>query len=806
MIYQPVNVYPSNTTIDATVANNFSWEFNGDNLTKYKIEIFQLNESESIYSQEVSPSTTVYGGDIVTYSVPANTMKNGNEYIWKITEYESNPSMFVISGKIQSGSSGSSFTISTKMSTVKVGMSINIDGTYREIKTYDSETGAVTTTEAFSSTPSTGTVYSIYTPFTTTLNGFYFKARTTPVITINPIAAENLDDAGNLKYRRCTFTGSYTQEQNVSIKYHRWDIYEVGEDEVLASSGDVYNSNLTYFYDGFASTIDYKIVLTINTQDAQEYTKELIFHTLYNEPVIVQQPSAIFNPEHNSVTVDCRVIKVSEPVLSDDLDYEFTDGYLHINQGNITYDTISDVPIELEDFTVVTEFYLDEAVANIIINLLTKDETGQYYTQLAPRIDGETLLGSWFTNKIEKSETDITTNCLKSLKNAILWHLQDINTAYDNTEYIWNNTINWRLDDTQFYVYGLDSLNAAHKYKLAMSDEYVILQDWEGNQYRADVNTKPLVINKIRLYAGVYYNYFMVMNDTLSDSDLDKFFADDFVPSWEIFQSTVILAPFFDDSLLSSNIESLTTSVIEYLYIYRQRNDEHIMHYIGRIPLTQLYIEDLMVANDTLYTWHIVPVSDTELGVSVATNSVFVRFDEWTVQPLSLDPDAGNETSYTTDTTWKFGLNIETDALTQNILKTRFDGLAKYPKFTVEKRNYITGSVTAYLSTITVNHLVGTDDLQYYPPYYQMNTDIYYEPAEKLNEWNELVASDRECLVRDIKGHIWRAQIDSNSAIISIYNQVSPTTVTFTFTEVGDYNEISAYIKGEMVEPITSGE
>ena len=215
-----------------------------------------------------------------------------------------------------------------------------------------------------------------------------------------------------------------------------------------------------------------------------------------------------------------------------------------------------------------------------------------------------------------------------------------------------------------------------------------------------------------------------------------------------------------------------------------------------------------MVANDEIYTWYIVPVSGNEIGVSIATNTLYVRFDEWTINPMDYDYESGFENMYTTERTWKFGLNIVDDGLTQNILKTRFDGLSRYPKFTVEARNYITGTVSAYLSTITVNDIIGTPEIDNYPQdhVFRRNSDIYYEPASKLREWNELVASGREVLIRDLKGHMYIAQIDSNSAKIDIYNQTSPTTITFTFTEVADWNETSVYVKGVNIDSMASQE
>lgn len=796
MIYQPVNVYPNNSTIDASLSNTFSWVFNGDAIVKYKIDIYELNKTTTTYSNTVTPSNTIYGGDTITHDVPANSLKNGSEYIWKITQYESNPSMFVVSGVVVSASSTTSLVISTQMSTVLAGMSIVINGEYREISTYDSKTGNVTLTTGFSNTPAAGTSYSIYTPFTTTLNGFYIKARKTPVVTIDTLDSSLLDENGNLKYRSANFLGHYSQEQNVSIKYHNYVLTE--NNEVVDSTEDIYNSNLSYEFDGFLSNSTYTLTLNVFTQDNQTVNTSYTFNVLYNEPLLIETPTATFNPEHNSVLIDCQIIKVSEPTINGE--YEFVDGFLHIKDGNITYEEVSNRDLKLENFTILTEFYLDTSVAYKILSILTNDESQEYYTSYEMLMNGDVPLGSHIVEHMDLTNSQ-NYNPLYKWKNNILPCLQNTSVSDNNNEYLYFFDMIFDLTGSQYFLLNTDFIDSNKKFKLAMSSTKCILQDSNGNKYSVDVNTNSVVFNKVRLFAGVFYNYLMVLNKDLSDEELNKFFDNSFTPSWDSFDNILIFAP-FDDSLLSSNIQSLTTSSIKYIYIYRQKQGEHILHNIGKISLNQSYIEDLMVANDEIYTWYIVPVSDTELGVSIATNPVLVRFDEWTINPLVI---TGENNEFTTDATWKFGLNVTAEPYAQNILKTKFEGLSKYPKFTVEERNYISGGLSAYLSEIVLNTIIDDpviSELYDDASYYKRNSCIYYEPSDMLREWNDLVASGRPVLIRDLKGHIIRGQIDSNNASINIYNQVSPTTIQFTFTQTSSSDDISVIIKGAIIDGV----
>lgn len=794
MIYQPTSVQPSNVAIDAKIENTFSWVFNGDSLVKYRLDIYMLNQTETTYTNTVELSTTVYGGDTVSFSLPIDSLTNGNEYIWKLTQFESNPSMFVINGKIVEATSGTSFKISTRMSTVLAGMFININGISKEIKTYDSSTGDITLETGFDTTPTVGAMYSIYTAFTTTLNGFYIKTRKTPEISIKPLSPEELDVDGSLKYRYATFTGTYSQEQNISIKYHSWELVENITNTVIVQTKDTYNSNLTFYYDGFASDVNYTLTLNIVTQDNQSVNIGYAFSVKYNQPILYDTPAAVFNTTHNSVIIDTQVIKVSNPEVTGE--YEFTaDGYLHVINDYITYEQINGKDIELENFTLLTEFYLDYTGSKII-NLLNSKEIFQYYISLDALLNNNIPLGTAITHNIYQNDKT-TTQIIEKTKGNVEPCFQNYQTPKNNIEYLWYDDMILDLESDQYFL--IDDIGIV-KYKLCITNEQCILQRFDGTKVTITKITNPEVINKIRLYAGVYYNYLILIDGALSMDNIERFLAQDFVPSWESFKNILIYAPFIDN-LGSSNVASLESFKINSIDIYRQRKGDNILHKVGTTTLEQGYIEDFMVANGEIYTWYLIPVSDTELGISVASSPLYINFDEWTINPLL---PFYEDNFYTTLETWKFGLNLEQGTLEQNILKTKFDGLSKYPKYTVEQRNYISGSLTCYLGNITVNTIKDTEDIIYYPEnsIYKTSSELYYEPSNLLRKWNDLIANGNKVLIRDIKGHMYLAQIDSNNATITNYIQVSPTTISFTFTEIGDPLNLSVSTKGTNIEGV----
>lgn len=792
MIYQPVNVYPNNNVVDASINNNFSWLFNGDNLASYRVDVYKLNESTTSYTSTVTPSTTVYGGDTVTFTLPANTLQNAQDYIWKLTEFEANPTMFVINGKFVTVTSDTEFVISTQMTTVQKDMFLYYNNQYKKIIEYKTTDGTCKIESAFTTKPEAGKTYSVYSPFITTLNGFYFKTRNTPVVSIDDITSDSKDEAGNLNQRQYTFVGHYAQAQNVSIKYHNWSLYNANTNVLIEETDDIYNSNIKYTFDGFITGIQYKVVLHIETQDGVQVSVDKVFNVLYSSPEVIDSPLVTLNSEHNAAKLYYNIVKVSYPTINGE--YEFTDNNtLHIKSGDLTYDKVSGKNINVKDYTILAQFYVEAGKTGNVIGLSNNVKS---YNGVALNVlyENSDPIGRWYVRRMSNTSSveDIK---IRGVKNNVLPMLQPTNTVENDTEYLWFSSRNW--DFSQYYIVGDDTANSK-VVKVVITPTDIYYKDETGVViHKTNRNTNE-TYTKLVLSAQTYFDYATLLRRSMSQSEIDDYLNKDFSfePNFDTYADTVVNAKFDNNSLASSNLKTDTGQLLGYT-IYRRSTFEDRLHNIGFATLDNEYIEDFMIANNQEYTWSIVPVFEKRLGIAVDTNHLYVRFDEWCVNPMQLTE--GTTNTYSSNATWKFGLNLEAQDLTQNILKTKFEGLSRYPKFSVQKRNYISGGLTTYLTTMqenkVYNNKVIVNNFAEYSPY-RNNKYIYNEPASMFNNWNALIASGVEVLIRDLKGHMWRAQIDANSGKIDDYGQVYPTTITWTFTEVGTLDGVSVINQG----------
>lgn len=81
MIYQAVNLSPSNTAIDAAAINRFSWSSQGSVQTHFQVKIYNNSTSVLVHDSTKTSSVNEY------YDLSAAVLTNGVEYKWLVTTW-----------------------------------------------------------------------------------------------------------------------------------------------------------------------------------------------------------------------------------------------------------------------------------------------------------------------------------------------------------------------------------------------------------------------------------------------------------------------------------------------------------------------------------------------------------------------------------------------------------------------------------------------------------------------------------------------------------------------------------------------
>lgn len=308
MLYKPSYMQPYQTDIDATTSNIFSCNINADGgstVTKYNTYISDLN-GNVIYSTGIQTlSTPLFNDERLNMTIPTGTgMVNGTDYLWSVSIYGAIANISIMSSVVGSGSTTTSINLGI-YTLIHTGMYVKIGSELKLITNYNSTTG-IATTEAFSTAPSQGTGYTIYSTYVTS-DGIYFKARSQATLTINtipsPVTAKNY-----------TFAGTYTQSQYVGFKYFQWILYSIvgGNYIKIKESDKITSGNVEYVFDGLTADSTYGVQLILENQD-DTYLQTSIdtFTVSYTSPDLSSASAATVLCDKTAIQVSWTSIPVN---------------------------------------------------------------------------------------------------------------------------------------------------------------------------------------------------------------------------------------------------------------------------------------------------------------------------------------------------------------------------------------------------------------------------------------------------------------------------------------------------------------
>ena len=277
-------------------------------------------------------------------------------------------------------------------------------------------------------------------------------------------------------------------------------------------------------------------------------------------------------------------------------------------------------------------------------------------------------------------------------------------------------------------------------------------------------------IKKVTVYDKQTVDYFIVTTEVLSQSRINTLFTSTYDASWGDFDGDGLIVATYDDSLVSSYILGLTSELVGF-EIYRKQVGDSRLYKVCEVDSKTIGVIDYLIRNGVEYQWIIYPITTEEIGVSLESLAQKAEFETWTVTFINEISD----NVYAPEQVWKFKCNLTSGAFEQNIDKTQFNNYTQYPKFSVGATNYVTGSLTCLLGDVDTN-------------------GEYNEPIDMWLQWNELIASGRDCIIADTKGNLIKGQIISNQGT-QMQNIVDapPTSISFSFVETGDLKDAKIY-------------
>lgn len=314
-------------------------------------------------------------------------------------------------------------------------------------------------------------------------------------------------------------------------------------------------------------------------------------------------------------------------------------------------------------------------------------------------------------------------------------------------------------------------------------------------------------ITKIQLYPKQKADY-LVVNESiineeylLKSSNIDEetgkgqnIFAPSFNPDWS---TSFLTAPRiilqFENSVNSSMLPEISEEILGFNVFRREfrlgtNGTREVVSYnkVGFLGKDAVGIIDYLIKNNAYYQWVLIPVTESHLGKqSITTDDLEdarVNFETWSVIFLKDDVDSNGDVIHKAENIFIFRCNLQPGSLVQNIDKTQFENYTRYPKFSVGAKNYISGDLSCLLSDVGYRENE-TEDEEAFRNSQGVGYVYYEEPVYKWEKWNECIASGKDCIIKDDKGHIFYGQIISNSGTPLGNMKDPPTTISFSFVE-----------------------
>ena len=243
-------------------------------------------------------------------------------------------------------------------------------------------------------------------------NWYFFQSRSTPELSINYYVEAN-DNSGytgtfpalDYAHRSIKLNGTYSQEQNIGVKYYTWQIdkYEGNSVETVFKSEEIYNSDFECIFDSLDEHGTYVVTFTVVNHDGVVTSISGDLTTNFEKIIPFEtQCTAIVNNNSHVAEVTWMNGWTSEPEEGKGSSSDFgnhigigpSEQDVTVNDGEqLTYSTIVNVPINIarENLAMQAGFVInDDAKVN--------NEKKEFYDSTFLKILGDS--GSVEFNKL----------------------------------------------------------------------------------------------------------------------------------------------------------------------------------------------------------------------------------------------------------------------------------------------------------------------------------------------------------------------------------------------------------------------
>lgn len=274
--------------------------------------------------------------------------------------------------------------------------------------------------------------------------------------------------------------------------------------------------------------------------------------------------------------------------------------------------------------------------------------------------------------------------------------------------------------------------------------------------------------NKATLYGDAMIDYIWVHNKVDSQSEINQTLGYTYEPKWD---ANTFLLTLFNNTLNGGNVTSVGDKIL-YWQVYKRKRGEATLRFLARVPASQYALYDFNAVNNAEYQY--ILFAETAEYISAPLQQDGYTITSWWNWSLTkLTKSETDDKIYYADSknVWLFDTEVQSSALQQNLDKATIENFTQFPKISTGKKNYLTGSISAFLSN--------------------PHNARYEDTIEQYNTFIDFIADENPKLLKDRKGNGWIVDTTSNQMQYNDVTAEQITTVNFDFVQLDDLDDLN---------------
>lgn len=613
-------------------------------------------------------------------------------------------------------------------------------------------------------------------------------------------------DTTSITAPSASIAGSWEQTEGVGMDWVRW-VIELADPEtnlstgtVLIDTGKIHTQLMEFTYDGWISGTAYSISLSFQLQNGFSASTSTVITASWAQAEMRATATAMLTNGCANALVTYPMPTYAE-ITATPTAASVSDGVLNITSASETLEWNGGVMTGSPVIGgLVWSGIPNGTVTMSVTGAFTTAESGTLYRDNTLQIELDPTTGTitWTAIGDDEDETgdfsieeDISGKLVTVIAVGSEWH--EIVQSPSVVMLVAGATTRTRVAPTSGFSINGTPVTDIHAIQIN-SDTYDLQEfDDQSSNVAAYSFNSPLTggvsvwpdnadltlagLQECRYFGFLSTDYAETTMDTLMSGDGEQ---PEFTPDW------LYLSNWEDDgyTVLGSMPENTTqdTPQTNSIIVYRREDGAPVMEKIFAISGQENMdsrdigkIIDYAVVSGKNYTYSVYYAYEdgnggTSFSMMVSTGSVSPCYWDWILTAAERNEDG----TYRVTGSYRFGLNLETGAMSNNNAPTLMTNFTRYPTRQGVSANYRSGSLTAFIGTVDAEN------------------NIYVDTEAQAEAIFALGASTDTKFLRNRKGSNWMVDTAAATMVqVGDKYKEQPYTATLSWVETGSTDGVS---------------